>query len=55
MLRYLKGTAELKLKIKNSITKIIEVINKIKRFIDNNYVNNVSSKKFIINYVFFIN
>jgi len=55
MFRYLKGTAELKLKFENSIIKIIEVINKAKKYIDNNYVNNVSNRKFIINYVFFIN
>jgi len=55
MLRYLKGTAELKLKFENSIIKIIETINKTKEYIDNNYVNNVLNKKFIINYVFFIN
>jgi len=53
--RYLKGTAELKLKFENSIIKIIEIINKIKRYTDSNYVNNVSNKKFIINHVFFIN
>jgi len=55
MFCYLKKTAELKLKFENSIIKIIEVINKIKEYTDNNYVNNVSNKKFIINYVLFIN
>jgi len=54
MLYYLKKTAELKLKFGNSIIRVIKVINKIKEYIDNNYVNNVSNKKFIINYVFFI-
>jgi len=55
VLRYLKETVELKLKFKNSIIKITEVINKIKGYTDSNYVNNVSNKKFTINYVFFIN
>jgi len=52
--RYLKGTAELRLKFGNSVIRIIEIINKTKEYIDSNYVNNVSNKKFIINYVFFI-
>jgi len=55
MLRYLKGIAELKLKFENSIIKIIEIVNEVKKYIDNNYANNVSNKKFIINYIFFIN
>jgi len=54
VLRYLKRTAELKLKFKNLIIRITEIINKIKGYTDNNYANNVSNKKFIINYVFFI-
>jgi len=54
VLRYLKRITELKLKFENSVIKIIEVINKAKKYTDSNYVNNVSNKKFIINYVFFI-
>jgi len=54
MFRYLKKTAELKLKFENSIIRVIKIINKIKKYTDSNYVNNVSNKKFIINYVFFV-
>jgi len=52
MLRYLKKTAELKLTFENSVIKVTEIINKIKKYTDSNYVNNVSNKKFTINYVF---
>jgi len=45
---YLKGITELGLEFENSIIKITEVINKAKRYINNNYVNNVLNKKFII-------
>jgi len=55
VLRYLKEITELKLKFGNSVIRITEVINKIKGYIDSNYVNNVTNKKFIISYVFFIN
>jgi len=55
VLCYLKETAELKLKFKNLIIKITEIINKIKGYIDSNYADNVLNKKSIIDYVFFIN
>jgi len=55
VLRYLKKTAELRLKFGNSVIRVIEAINKVKGYINNNYVSNVSNKKSIINYVFFIN
>jgi len=55
VLRYLKGTVELRLKFENSIIRVTEIINKIKGYTDNNYANNVSNKKSIINYVFFVN
>jgi len=55
VLRYLKKTTKLRLKFGNSVIKITETVNKAKEYTDNNYVNNVSNKKFIINYIFFIN
>jgi len=54
MLRYLKETAELGLEFENLIIRVTEIINKAKRYTDSNYVNNVSNKKFIISYVFFV-
>jgi len=53
--RYLKEIAELELKFKNSVIRVTEIINKIKRYTDSNYANNVSNKKSTIDYVFFIN
>jgi len=55
MFRYLKKAAELKLKFGNLVISIIKLINKTKEYIDSNFAKNVSNKKFIINYVFFIN
>jgi len=55
VLRYLKKTAELKLKFDNLIISTIKLTNKIKEYIYNNFAENISNKKFIINYVFFIN
>jgi len=52
--RYLKKITELRLKFENSVIKVIEIINKVKEYTDNNYVGNVSNKKSIINYIFFI-
>jgi len=54
VLRYLKGIIELRLEFENSVIRVTEIINGIKRYIDSNYVDNVSNKKFIIGYVFFI-
>jgi len=34
---------------------IIKLINKIKEYTDSNFIKNINNKKFIINYVFFIN
>jgi len=55
MLRYLKKTAELKLKFGNLIINIIKLVNKAKGYTDNNFAENINNKKFIINYIFFIN
>jgi len=46
--RYLKKTAELKLKFGNLIINIIKLINKTKGYTDNNFVKNINNKKFII-------
>jgi len=57
VLRYLKKTAELKLKFDNLIINIIKLINKIKGYTDSNFIKNIKNiknKKYIINYVFFI-
>jgi len=53
--RYLKKTAELKLKFGNLIISIIKLVNKIKKYINNNFIKDINNKKFIINYIFFIN
>jgi len=55
MLRYLKKTAELRLKFGNSVINIIKLINKTKEYTDNNFTKNINNKKFIIDYIFFIN
>jgi len=55
MLRYLKGTAEFGLKFSNSAINIIKIINKVKKYINSNYIGDIFNKKSIINYVFFIN
>jgi len=55
MLRYLKKTAELKLKFGNLVINIIKLINRAKGYTNNNFIKNINNKKFIISYVFFIN
>jgi len=55
MFRYLKKIIKLRLKFGNKIIKITQATNKIIKYIDNNYVNNIFDRKFIINYVFFVN
>jgi len=54
MLRYLKRTAEFRLKFGNSAINIIKLINKIKGYTDSNFIKNINNKKFIISYIFFI-
>jgi len=55
VLRYLKGIAEFRLKFGNLVINIIKLVNKIKKYIDSNFAGNINNKKFIINYIFFIN
>jgi len=52
ILYYLKKTTELRLKFGNKVIKTIQTTNKTIKYIDNNYVNNIFDRKFIINYVF---
>jgi len=54
VLRYLKKTAEFRLKFGNLIIGIIKLVNKTKEYTDSNFVKNINNKKFIINYIFFI-
>jgi len=54
MFRYLKKTIELKLKSDSLIINIIKLINKVKKYTDNNFIKNKKNKKININYVFFI-
>jgi len=55
VLCYLKKTAELRLKFGNLVINIIKLINKVKGYTDSNFTGNINNKKFIINYIFFIN
>jgi len=53
--RYLKGIADLKLKFGAEIIEETQAANKARDYINNNYAGNLINRKFIINYVFFIN
>jgi len=54
VLRYLKGITELGLEFGNSVIGVTEATNGAKGYTDSNYANNVSNKKSIMDYVFFI-
>jgi len=53
--RYLKETTDLKLKFGTEIIEKTQAANKARDYINNNYAGNLINRKFIINYVFFIN
>jgi len=52
--RYLKETAEFRLKFGNLVIDIIKLVNEVKGYTDSNFAGNINNKKFIINYIFFI-
>jgi len=54
VLRYLKGTAELGLEFGNSVINIIKAVNGVKEYTNSNYVGDISNKKSIMGYVFFV-